>query len=307
MQYPGNGNTSHLRSWPRSTRVVRSARRAVLAALALVMVLVPALSAHAQSLEQLFSKSTPGSKVAVDHSAWDKQLKAYVVSESPYGVNLVHYAKWKAEGHTALKAYLGRLEATDVAALDRPEQFAFWANLYNAKTIDVVLDHYPVKSIREISINEGLFGFLKTTAGFGGPWKAKIMTVGGQRLSLDDVEHAILRPVFKDPRVHYAVNCASIGCPNLGREAFTGARLEALLDAGAYAFVNRDGAKVISGGKLKTSSIYDWFAMDFGGSASSVIAHVKKYAKPELREKLGKVNSIADYSYDWSLNDVKSR
>jgi hypothetical protein len=255
----------------------------------------PALAA---SPAESFGKYSAGSAKSVDHGAWDKLLGTYVVPGAD-GVNRVAYGAFKTEGHKALKAYVAALEKTDVSALDRPEQFAFWANLYNAKTIDVVLDAYPVKSIKDINLGGGLLTLVT-----GGPWKAKVVRVGGQDLSLDDIEHGILRPVFKDPRVHYAVNCASFGCPNIGTEAFTGSRLEAQLDAGARAYVNHPRGITVESGKVKASSIYSWFEADFGGSAKGVLAHLKKYAAPELGAKLGSASGITSYDYDWSLNEA---
>lgn len=294
------GMQVRVRSWSGlGTTLVRASA----AALAAVVVVAGAVTASAKDATAAFSAYTAGSTAVVDHSAWGRLLATHV-KPAPDGINLVDYKGFKAAGHADLKAYVARLEAVDPSKLDRPEQFAYWANLYNAKTIDVVLDHYPVASIREIEIGSGLLGLLKKSVGFGGPWKAKIMTVAGQSLSLDDIEHAIMRPVFKDPRVHYAVNCASYGCPNLGTEALTGAKLETQLDAAARAFVNHPRGIDVKDGKVTASSIYDWFVADFGGSAAGVLEHVRKYAVPELAAKLAGVTSIASYDYDWKLNDI---
>jgi hypothetical protein len=261
------------------------------------MVFAPPV-ASAKSPTEAFAGHTAGATATIDHAAWNGLLQSYVVAGAD-GVNRVDYARFKKEGHATLKDYLQQLQAADPSRLDRPEQFAFWANLYNAKTIDIVLDKYPVKSIKDISLGGGLVALVT-----GGPWKAKVVKVSGQDLSLDDIEHAILRPVFKDPRVHYAVNCSSFGCPNLGREAFTGSRLDAQLDAGARAYVNHPRGISIEGGKAKASSIYDWFKVDFGGNDAGVLAHVAKYAEPALKEKLKGITTIGDFDYDWSLNDV---
>ena len=119
-----------------------------------------------------------------------------------------------------LDDYLQMLESVQVTDLNPDEQFAYWINLYNALTIWVILEHYPVESIQDIS-----YGLLTR-----GPWKENLATVEGVDLSLDDIEHEILRPVFQDNRIHYAVNCASIGCPNLQSTAFTSNNLEDLLE-----------------------------------------------------------------------------
>ncbi len=183
--------------------------------------------------------------------------------------------------------------------LSRSEQFAFLANLYNAKTIDIVLDHYPVSSIKKISLGGGLFA-----AFTGGPWKAKVLTLQGVEFSLDDIEHGVLRPLFKDPRAHYSVNCASVGCPNLQTRAFTGARLDAQLDGAAKAYVNNPRGANFSEGRLVVSSIYEWFKSDFGGDDVGVLKHLRKYSTAPLRSKLDSVRSISSHQYDWSLNDV---
>jgi hypothetical protein len=275
-----------------------------LALAALVVVITPAQPVRAEAVTAVFSKHTAGSSLTVEHGVWDQFLKRYVKRDAA-GLNRVDYARFKAKDHKTLKGYVKALQSVDVAKLDRVEQFAFWANLYNAKTVDVVLDHYPVSSIRTITIKSGLLGFLKDSVGLGGPWKAKIIKVAGHELSLDDVEHSILRPVFKDPRLHYAVNCASVGCPNLRMSAFTGANLDAELEAGAKDYINSARGVSITDGKVTASSIYNWFQADFGGDTSGVLAHWRKYAADALKAKLAGVTAINSFQYDWTLNDVK--
>ncbi len=255
-------------------------------------------SARASEPADLFAKAAAGSTRTLDHSAWDRLLKTYVKPGAD-GLNRVDYQAFKVGGHAALKSYIRGLEQADPGVLDRPEQFAFLANLYNARTIDIVLDRYPVRSIKDISLGGGLFASFT-----GGPWKAKAVTLKGVELSLDDIEHGILRRVFKDPRVHYAVNCASIGCPNLGAEAFTGARLNTQLDAGAKAYINHPRGVNAAGG-VTASSIYNWFKEDFGGNDEGVLRHLRRYAAPDLAAKLAGATSIGDYAYDWRLNDTQ--
>jgi hypothetical protein len=173
--------------------------------------------------------------MSVDHSDWDTILARYI-TRSADGVNLFGYGRVSPEDRKRLKDYIARLETARVSTLPQPAQMAFWINLYNAKTIDIVLDHYPVKSIRDISLG-GLFTV--------GPWKQKNMMVEGKSLSLDSVEHDILRKQWRDPRVHYAVNCASYSCPNLAAKAWTSEKLEEMLDEGARAYVNHPrGARI---------------------------------------------------------------
>ena len=272
----------------------------ILARISALALLLPILAtpASAETIADVFGKSAPATSGKVDHSAWSGLLSKYVV-ESPDGINRVRYAEFKRSGHGALKSYIGALQAVDVATLSPPEQFAFWANLYNAKTIDIVLDAYPVKSIKDISLGGGL-----VAAFTGGPWKAKVVKIAGRDLSLDDIEHGILRPVFKDPRVHYAANCASLGCPNLMREAFTGANLDANLDAAARAFTGHPRGFSVKDGKLTASSIYDWYGKDFGSDAAGVLAHARKYADPASKRELESISAISAYQYNWNLNDA---
>lgn len=267
-------------------------------AFALLAFSVVATAASAADIAAL-SGFKAGSAKTVDHSAFTRLLGAYVIPGAD-GLNRVRYAAFKAEGHKALKDYIASLEATDVASLDKPEQFAFWANLYNAKTLDIVLERYPVKSIKDINLGGSV-----TTIVTGGPWKASVLKVAGQSLSLDDIEHGLLRKVFKDPRVHYAVNCASVGCPNLATEALAGATLDAQLDKGAKAYVNHPRGFMAEGGAVKASSIYDWFKADFGGAPDGVLAHARKYADPALKRELESITTIDGFGYDWNLNDLK--
>ncbi len=280
--------------------MLRLMRRARLPVCLLATILSQIGPSRANALTDTFGSHTKGSNAIVDHGAWTSLLQTYV-RPAEAGLNRVDYAGFKSGRHGELKAYISALEKADVPTLGWAEQFAYWANLYNAKTIDIVLDKYPVKSIKEITLGGGLFASLT-----GGPWKAKVVKVNGIDLSLDDIEHGILRGIFKDPRVHYAVNCASIGCPNLGREAFVGAKLEAQLDSAARSYVNAPRGISVAAGSVTASSIYSWFQADFGGSSASVLEHVRRYADPGLKQKLAGVTAITDFTYDWSLNDAKN-
>jgi len=268
-------------------------------ALALLLVFSMINLAHAAPKAELWdvwAPNDPQSTMTVDHSAWDGFLKKYVVPNQD-GINRVAYGKVTAADRASLDGYVKSLEAVPVGKLNRAEQRAFWTNLYNALTVKTILDHYPVESIRDIDISPGLFS--------DGPWGAKIAKVDGVEVSLDDIEHRILRPIWKDPRTHYSVNCASLGCPNLQPEAFTAANTEELLDRGAREYINNPRGVWFDGDKLKVSSIYKWFMSDFGGNYAGVLEHLKKYAKPELRDKLSQEKRFRGTDYNWSLNDAR--
>ena len=266
----------------------------LIAAVALMALSLAALAAPKAELWQRWAQSTP-SKVGIDHAQWDDFLSRNV-KPGKDGINRIAYGKVNARDREALNAYLEKLQRVPIRKFSRDSQRAYWINLYNAATVKVVLDHYPVESIAKINISPGLFT--------KGPWKKKLLAVEGEGVSLDDIEHRILRPIWKDPRTHYSVNCASIGCPNLPAQAFTPGNLEALLDAGARAYVNHPRGARVEKGRLTVSSIYVWFASDFGGNDLLVIDHLKKYAEPGLAKQLRGIERVADDDYDWALNDA---
>lgn len=254
---------------------------------------ITALAAPKADLWPRWSAHDADSRKTVDHDDWDAWLGRFVV-ESADGINRVAYGRVGAADRAALQSYIQRLAALDISAYNRAEQFAYWVNLYNALTVDIVLEHYPVASIREIK--SGLFSF--------GPWKLELVTIEGEAMTLDDIEHRILRPIWRDARIHYAVNCASLGCPNLQRQAFTGANAEDLLETAARDFVNHPRGAQVEDGRLVVSSIYDWFVEDFGGNDRGVIEHLKAHAESDLRAALSRIDRIGADRYDWQLNDA---
>lgn len=259
---------------------------------------VEALFAPSKDLWPRWTAHDERSTYVVDHSVFDRLLARYLGVDDA-GVARFAYGRVTPADREALRGYLKALAAVPVSRLSRREQLAFWINLYNALTVDVVLAHYPVRSILDINISPGLFA--------RGPWDNPLIQVEGEPLTLNDIEHRILRPIWNDARIHYAVNCASVSCPNLQRHAFSGATADRMLDAAARAYVNdRRGARIEGGGRLIVSKIYDWYQEDFGGSEQGVIAHLRSYAAPALAAALTGVR-IDSYEYDWSLNDASPR
>jgi hypothetical protein len=231
----------------------------------------------------------------VDYSLWDKLLAKYLVTNHPSGINRFRYVEVPAADRQILATFLGSLQQVKVSSLNPNEQKAYWVNLYNALTVKVILDHYPVKSIMDIDISPGLFS--------NGPWDAKLLVIEGEKVSLNDIEHRILRPIFRDNRLHYALNCASLGCPNLQPKAYTAANTEELLEAGARAYVNSPRGARMEKGSLHVSSIYQWFQVDFGGSSEGVIKHLLQYAEGGLADALRKYHNDLHDDYDWRLNE----
>ena len=275
-------------------------RRSMLARLAAATTLaaMPMASVDAAPRADLWKHWTahqPAAKTTVDHGAWDRLLKKHLIVRSGRA-NLVRYGRFTDADKTALAGYITKLENTPISRYNRREQLAYWINLYNALTVKVILDHYPVRSIRDIDISPGLFA--------DGPWGKKLLRIEGHAVSLDDIEHRILRPIWRDPRIHYAVNCASIGCPDLFPEAVTAANSDAYLTRGAREYINDPRGATVEDGRLTVSSIYKWFREDFGGTEAAVIAHLKRYARPGLAVSLKGVSSVSNDRYDWTLNDA---
>jgi hypothetical protein len=258
----------------------------------LLLFLCPVFSLLANSY---WEKNNPNSQEKIDHQIWDSFLQKHIQVGAD-GLNRIAYGKVAEAEKAALTNYVDSLQEVKITNYPSQEQKAYWINLYNALTVKVVLDHYPVDTIRDIKLS-GLFK--------PGPWGKELVAVEGKKLSLDDVEHNILRPVWKDNRVHYAVNCASVGCPNLQNRAFTRDNMEQLLEKGAREYTQNTRGVDWKKDKLVVSSIYKWFQEDFGDSKQGVLQHLQKYTSASNKAKLQNYQGKITYYYDWSLNDSK--
>ncbi len=251
------------------------------------------LFAPSANLWPRWERNDPNSRESIDHTPWDNLLSRHVRT-SDQGVNLVDYNGFSTGDRTMLADYITILSGVQISQFNRDQQLAYWVNLYNALTVRVVLDHYPVESIRDIDISPGLFAT--------GPWDKKLISIEGENLTLNDIEHRIMRPIWRDPRIHYVVNCASIGCPNLRDRAYSGTEIDTALDRAATAYVNDPRGVSVVDGKVSVSKIYDWFIEDFGGSEGMVLRHLQRYAAPELAARLEAIGKLSDVHYDWSIN-----
>ena len=249
------------------------------------------LAAPASQYWGLWDKSDETSEKNVNHRIWQDLLDRYLVT-LPEG-NRFRYVRVSDNDRTALKNYLEQLRSTDPRLLNKSEQKAYWINFYNALTVELILDNYPVKSITRLG---GWFKF--------GPWDEKVTEVAGQSLTLNDIEHRILRPLWRDKRIHYAVNCASLGCPDLAERVYTGKNVEKMLAAQAERFIQQEKAVSWVDGRLVLSRVYEWYAADFG-SRSDLIRHLKQYSTSAQRLRLDKFTGIIEYQYNWNLNELK--
>ncbi len=259
------------------------------------------VSCGTPSADASWSDHDPTNTGRLDHGEWQALLDAYLITDDPSGVHLFNYAKLKANAADGgrLASYIDYLEGLDPRRYSKDVQMAYWINLYNAVTVRVVLDEYPVASIKEI--HEGLIPG-------AGPWGDVHAMVAGHPLTLDNIEHDILRPIWRDNRIHYAVNCASMGCPNLAPEPYSAANLERLLEQGARDYVNHvRGAELLDEAFGVVSSIYYWYQEDFGNSEAGVLEHLRNYAEGDLAEQLRDFDGSLDHEYDWSLNAPAAR
>lgn len=257
-----------------------------IAALLLTLVSFQVFSAPKSELWPFWQQSNEANPAVISHNIWQSFLNNYLVEE---GENtLIKYGAVSKDDKKQLKQYISSLATKDPRQYSLNEQYAYWVNLYNAITVDLILTDYPVKSITKLG---GLFSF--------GPWGEDVVKVAGKDLTLNDIEHRILRPIWNDPRTHYAVNCASLGCPNLQGLAFTADNTESLLEKAAQEFINSDKGVSLGKNKTQLSSIYEWFAEDFGNK-QELIQHLATY-----RSELASLSGKFSYEYDWNLNDKK--
>lgn len=224
---------------------------------------------------------------AFDHGAFDRLLKKHVDAKG-----LVDYKGFKAD-QTAFGYYLDQLSKNPPAASwSKAEQMAYWINAYNAYTIRLILDHYPVQSIKDIGSKIKIP--LVTT-----PWANKFFSIGGEKMSLDNIEHGILRKKYDDSRIHFALVCASISCPRLRSEAYTAARLESQLDDQGRDFLNNPAKNKIGKSSAQLSKYFDWYKGDWTQNKQSVVKWVNKYAATKIADS----TPVSYLDYNWSLNE----
>lgn len=209
---------------------------------------------------------------APSHAAFSGLLKQHVVGAK------VDYAGFKKD-QAILKKYLAMLaENAPQDSWKRNEKLAYWINAYNATTINLLLDNYPVSTIKDINN--------------GKPWDMKVVTLGDKTYTLNEIENGIIRPTFGEPRIHFAVNCAAKSCPPIRNEAFVASRLDAQLEEQTKDFLNDKTYNYLEGSTFHASSIFDWYGKDFG----DVKAFIGKYTTIP-----GNATIVFD-DYDWSLN-----
>lgn len=213
---------------------------------------------------------------AFDHGAWDHLLQKHVTKGGQ-----VDYAGFRND--PSLKVYLKSLSAAKPsAAWTVNERKAFWINAYNAFTVQLILDHPGVKSIKDIP----------------DPWKTEFITIGGQKMDLDHIENVELRKNLDDPRIHFAIVCASRSCPMLWDHAYTADGLDKQLDDAACRFINDPSRNIIKGDNVQLSKVFDWFKDDFT-KGRTLIQFINQYAASPIPAN----TTVSFLEYNWGLND----
>ena len=241
----------------------------------------------------LWDQSDEKSTATISHSLWQDILDEYLEDVVDGHYRVFDYRAVTAADRKLLDDYLTQLQNVDPRKYRKAEQFAYWVNLYNARTVAHILDHYPTGSITKTG--SGWLSF--------GPWNDPLLEIAGQNLTLNDVEHRILRPLWQDKRIHYVVNCASLGCPDLPVQAVTAANAEAQLESAASRFINQPKGVSFADGRLMLSRIYEWYVDDFGSGRQVLQQHLAQYLRPEHKARMLEYGGPLEYQYDWKLNE----
>ncbi|MYD46370.1 MAG: DUF547 domain-containing protein [Gammaproteobacteria bacterium] len=244
------------------------------------------------ALIPFWNANNESNEKSIDHSVWQNILDEFLV-EHESGINRFDYKALREDEirYHLLIEYVLQLSDLDPRTYSKSEQLAYWINLYNSLTVYLVAARFPVESVRDI----------KLAATDLNPLDIKLTNIKEHQLSLNDIRNGILRPIWQDSRIHYALNSASVSCPNLSKRAFTADNVEELLEEGAKAYVNHARGVKILDEQLKVSSIYFWYKEDFEVDGKDVWGHLLTYAKPKLAEKLNQFTEF-ETEYDWSVN-----
>ena len=224
---------------------------------------------------------------SISHQIWDGLLTEHVSADG-----WVDYSAFKKDT-ILLQKYLDLLSSNppNEATWTKNEQLAYWINAYNAFTVKLIVDNYPIKSITELH-PQPYIPMVNTV------WHRNFFKIGGTTMNLDAIEHKILRKKFNEPRIHFAIVCASYSCPKLRNEAFTGDKVEAQLKDQAMNFINDPKRNIIQKDKIKLSKIFKWFNRDFTKN-ESLISFLNQYSEV----KIDKDATIGYMKYNWSLNE----
>lgn len=270
---------------------------------ALILIAIIGVSIKGYTLYQAISPnaitywndSNERNKQQISHDLWADILSSYLFNNSQINTKGFAYSQVTPNDKVKLKTYLQQLQAIDPREYSKNEQLAYWVNLYNALTVNLIIEHYPLDSIKDIG------------DGFTGPWNLELAHINDLPVTLNQIEHGILRALWQEKRIHYVINCASIGCPDLPNKPFNSYNIEQQLNNAANRFINQPKGVALTENTLVLSSIYNWFSDDFGENTQALLEHIKHYAKPALKAKLNNFNNDTNnikYAYNWKLNNT---
>ena len=253
-----------------------------------------AYAAPVANLWNYWNKSNPDSVEKLDFQPLQTFLNKYVVTKADQ--TYVDYAGVTIVDKQNLSSMIKRYSKLDIFNYNKNQQLAYWIDMYNMLTIQVILEYYPVKSITDI--DKSWFGSSKV-------WDEEVITVMGKKLTLNDIEHRIIRPIWKDPRIHSAVNCASFSCPNISTEAYNGNVIDKQLNRSFSAWVNSPKGVILKNNKIYLSQIFSWYGRDFGNE-TQMRDFISNYVNDkDIKEKLlNGSNKLYFEKYDWNLNKV---
>ncbi len=234
-----------------------------------------------------WNDDTPSSGLRPNHDSWQQILDAYLIIDHPTGVNHFNYDQVNGPDQQKLIDYLSYLQELDPRQLTKQRQKAYWINLYNATLVAFIVTAKPTDSIR--GLNRGNF------------WDLERFSIAGQTLSFNDIEHGILRPLFQDERVHFALFRGSLGSANLADKTYRGDTIDEDLDLAARGFVTHPRAVSVNNNVLRLSRIFKWKKEDFGDSREELKLYLRKYLDPETADKVDRTTRVR-YQFDWSLN-----
>ena len=239
-------------------------------------------------VDSFWDDSEPSSELRLNHSPWQYFLDEYLESAHPSGINRVKYNAVTKEDKAKLNEYLAYIGQFDPRQLAKDEQKAMWLNLYNALAVSLVLDDPSVSSIRQVRR-------------VSSPWKSPLIEITMQEISLDTIEHKILRPIWNDPRVLFGLNCASLGSGSLPAKVYTGDNVDNLLEQVTREFLGSPAGVTFNGNRAVVSSLFRWYRDDFVGGVTGIKRFIAKHSTPEMAARINKTRRLS-YQYEWALN-----
>lgn len=246
---------------------------------------VPVLAKIDRQYWAQWDRSDENNGASIDHAAFHRLLQSHVITNHPSGINRFDYPSLDRADRKGLNSYIKKLSSLDPRAYRKVEQKAYWLNLYNALTIREVLEAYPVESMEKSRYQD-----------------KKLVSVAKTKLSLNDIENRILRPIWRDHKVIFGLSCAALGCPHIQNQAFTAANSSQLLKKATREFINHPRGLALNKQELKASKIFDWYRDDFGAEDKKLMKLFAYYADDSKALYLLGFSGDISYNYDSRIN-----